>query len=174
MRLWTWLDRAGCDAARLIGTTLRGTAVIAQDKQPCRLDYTVICDASWRTQSARVEGWLGTRDIDFTIEAHDGVWTMNGIEVEAVRGAIDVDLNFSPSTNLLPIRRLQLAIGEEARVRAAWLRFPSFTLEPLEQVYRRVATDRYRYESLTGFTAELTVDADGFAIDYPGGWRSAE
>ncbi len=32
---------------------------------------------------------------------------------------LDVDINFSPSTNLPPIRRLNLGIGQEAKVRAA-------------------------------------------------------
>ena len=42
---------------------------------------------------------------------------------------------------------------------AAWLRFPSFRLEVLEQTYRRLADRRYRYESAGGsFAAELDVD----------------
>ena len=32
-------------------------------------------------------------------------------ECPIVAGSTDIDLNFSPSTNLLPIRRLGLAIG---------------------------------------------------------------
>lgn len=36
---------------------------------------------------------------------------------------VDIDLNFSPSTNLLPIRRFDLSVGASAIVRAAWLRF---------------------------------------------------
>ena len=86
-----------------------------------------------------------------------------------MEGCIDVDLNFSPSTNLLPIRRLGLAVGEEAEVRAAWLRFPSFTLEPLPQLYRRLSDDTWRYESAGGaFVRDLTVNGDGFVDRYPG------
>ena len=82
---------------------------------------------------------------------------------------MDVDLNFSPSTNLLPIRRLALEVGSEAAVRAAWLRFPGFALEPLEQVYRRAAVGLYRYESAGGqFRADLEVDESGFVTRYPG------
>jgi hypothetical protein len=89
-----------------------------------------------------------------------------------VEGCGDLDLNFSPSTNLLPIRRLNLAVGEEARVRAAWLRFPSFALEPLEQIYRRVDTTTYRYESAGAkFVTELKVNAAGFVTRYPNFWE---
>lgn len=83
-------------------------------------------------------------------------------------GCIDLDLNFSPSTNLLPIRRLGLAVGQEAAARAAWLRFPSFTLEPLDQRYRRIDAATYRYESAGGFAADLAVDAAGVVTRYPG------
>jgi hypothetical protein len=89
-----------------------------------------------------------------------------------VAGCIDLDLNFSPSTNLLPVRRLGLSVGQRAGVNAAWLRFPSFTLEPLEQVYQRLSEDTYRYESAGGrFTRELSVNQAGFVTHYPGFWQ---
>ena len=88
-------------------------------------------------------------------------------------GCTDIDLNFSPSTNLLPIRRLGLAVGEASDVKAAWLRFPSFRLEPLAQQYRRLDELTYRYESAGGqFVAELKVDPSGFVVDYPGLWQA--
>jgi len=90
-----------------------------------------------------------------------------------VAGSIDLDLHFSPSTNLLPIRRLNLSIGEQAQVKAAWLRFPEFTLEPLEQMYRRVDDVIYHYESAGGkFVAELKVNAVGLVTLYPKVWAA--
>lgn len=85
---------------------------------------------------------------------------------------IDLDLNFSPSTNLLPIRRLGLAVGQEAEVKAAWLRFPSFTLEALKQLYRRIDVATYRYESAGGrFVTELQVNEVGLVTRYPNFWQ---
>jgi uncharacterized protein len=99
-------------------------------------------------------------------------WLLNGVDCPAVAGCIDLDLNFSPSTNLLPIRRLNLNIGEDEKVKAAWLRFPSFTLEPLEQRYRRLDAATYRYESAGGsFFAELEVNAAGLVTHYPSFWQ---
>jgi uncharacterized protein len=58
-------------------------------------------------------------------------------------------------------------------VRAAWLRFPSFTLEPLEQVYHRVDLATYRYESAGGrFVAELQVNDSGLVTLYPNVWQA--
>jgi hypothetical protein len=119
-----------------------------------------------------VTGWVGdtTVEIELTVDAAQQ-WRLNGEHVPFVTGCLDLDLNFSPSTNLLPIRRLALEVGQSAGVKAAWLRFPSFTLKPLEQVYRRTAVATYRYESAGGaFVRELTVNADGFVTDYPDFW----
>ena len=102
-----------------------------------------------------------------------GVWNLNGLKVSEVDGCLDVDLNFSPSTNLLPIRRLGLNVGQESAVRAAWLRFPAFKLEPLDQTYRRIDQRRYRYESAGGrFVGELDVDEAGLVIRYHDIWQA--
>jgi len=161
--LWRRLDRPGHEAARIDGTRLIGAAAFAHDGEACALAYVVDCDEAWRTRSAHVRGFVGARQIDVLIDVDGGRWLLNGGEVEAVRGCIDVDFNFSPSTNLLPIRR-----GCEGRVRAAWLRFPSFALEPLEQTYERIGERVVRYTSATGFTADIEVNEDGFPVHYPG------
>jgi hypothetical protein len=176
--LWRGIYLPGHEACRVFSENsdrrLEGTAVFSHNGQPCRLDYQVICDAGWNTLSGKVSGWLGQAmvDIELAIDPKRN-WRLNGIECPVVAGCIDLDLNFSPSTNLLPIRRLDLGIGQEAEVRAAWLRFPSFDLEQLVQVYRRVDESTYRYESGGGsFVADLEVDAVGFVTNYPGIWQA--
>jgi uncharacterized protein len=172
--LWRRLDTDGHESAALFrrdgGFELAGTAAFAHEGQPCRLDYLVVCDARWSTRSGRVVGWLGRDPVQIEVTSDGaGRWQLDGRTCPDVAGALDVDLNFSPSTNLLPIRRLGLALGEEAEVRAAWLRFPSFTLEPLAQRYRRTGASVYRYESAGGrFVADLVTDAVGFVTRYPG------
>lgn len=176
--LWRGFVLPGHEACRLFSQDqrwhLEGTAVFSHEQQPCRLDYQVICDEPWRTLSAEVEGWLGNTAVDIKIKTDlTQHWWLNGIEQPDITGCIDLDLNFSPSTNLLPIRRLDLAIGETAELKAAWLRFPSFRLEPLSQQYRRLDETTYRYESAGGqFVADLKVNRSGFVVEYPGIWQS--
>jgi uncharacterized protein len=171
--LWRRLDRLGHEFARVYSQGnswfLAGTAVLAHEHKACRLDYSIECDAAWRTASCRVTGWLGDQsiDIDITVDPN-GRWRLNGLECPMVEGCTDVDLNFSPSTNLLPIRRLELEIGAEAEVKAAWLRFPSFKLERLDQRYRRLSSETYRYESAgASFVTELQVNSAGLVTIYP-------
>ena len=175
--LWRRLDQPGHEAARLsqtdAGYQLGGTAAFAHDGRPCRLDYVIACDVGWRTVSCRVVGWVGADPIEIGLSVDTaGRWWMNDRECPAVAGCVDVDLNFSPSTNLLPIRRLDLAVGAAADVRAAWLRFPSFALEPFEQTYRRLGPARYRYDSAGGFHAELDVNDAGFVTRYADIWHA--
>jgi hypothetical protein len=102
-----------------------------------------------------------------------GEWTVGGAPAANLKGCDDIDLGFTPATNLLPIRRLDLSIGGKAAVRAAWVRFPELTVEVLDQVYIRLAEDRYLYESAGGsFRRELRVDEVGFVVDYPGIWMA--
>jgi uncharacterized protein len=174
--LWRRLDKPGHEAARLIETSdgwnLSGCAVFRHDGAPVRLDYMIACDSDWRTHYALVVGWIGRREIHREITVDMGHrWTLDGEDVPHVAGCVDVDLNFSPSTNLLPIRRLALAPGESGTVRAAWLRFPEFTLEPLEQLYRRESEDRYHYTS-GEFASTLRVNEAAFVLDYPPAWTA--
>lgn len=176
--LWHSFVFPGHEACRLVSQDsdwyLEGTAVFSHEGQICRLGYQVLCDSAWQTVSAKVEGWLGTAVIDIQIKTNQyGHWWLNDAEQPDVMGCTDIDLNFSPSTNLLPIRRLNLAIGQAAEVKAAWLRFPGFKLEPLPQVYRRLDENTYRYESAGGhFVANLKVNQAGFVVDYPGLWQA--
>jgi uncharacterized protein len=152
---------------------VEGVAVFKHEAEPCRLEYVIECDDTWTTQSARVSGYVGKKPIGIEIKADaDRNWFFNGSEQPDVKGCTDVDLNFSPSTNLLPIRRLSLKPGQQAMVSAAWLRFPSFKLERLDQVYRRMGQATYRYESNDGaFVSELKVNAFGLVINYPELWE---
>jgi hypothetical protein len=176
--LWRRLDFPGHEVGKV---TLRdnfwelsGTAIFAYEHSPCKLDYSVLCDTGWRTKSALVNGMVGDREIDLSVSVDEEQrWRLNGTDYPAVNGCIDIDLGFSPSTNLFPIRRLSLNVGEAAEVKAAWLPFPSLTFEVLPQVYRRVGERTYRYESGGGaFVRVLEVNNVGLVTKYPGLWEA--
>lgn len=172
--LWRRLDKPGHEAARLWERDgrwhLDGTAVFLHEGGSCRLEYRVVCDPDWMTRDCRVTGWIGDRVVNLELSRDpSGGWWRDGERCGEMGGCTDIDLGFSPSTNLLPIRRLNLDVAAQAPVRAAWLRFPGLEFEPLEQVYTRLSADRYRYESGGGrFSTELVVENSGLVREYPG------
>ena len=171
-----WPGHEGCRLYRLGSEwRLEGTAVFLYENRSCRLSYLIACDASWQTRSAIVTGWVGDQDVNLELAVDaDRRWELNGVAKPAVDECVDLDLNFSPATNLLPIRRLNLEVGGQAEVNAAWLKFPSFELEPLAQVYERLGEFKYRYSSRGGgFVADLTVNKSGFVTHYPQSWEVA-
>jgi hypothetical protein len=172
--LWRRLDHPGHEMAELAahgpGHVLMGAALFLSDEGPCRLTYVVACDREWRTSWGRVSGTVGARAVAVDVRRRKKRWLLDKKEVPGLDDAIDLDLNFSPSTNLLPIRRLRLGIGENARVRAAWLRFPDFDLVPLDQTYSRLGESTYRYESDTGFVRQIEVRPSGLVTLYPDFW----
>jgi len=175
--LWQRVQGTGLERFELLqaedGWVLRGTILALEEQGPAQADYEIQCDAAWNTKRAEISLRDGIAERSIRLAIEDGRWYAGGDEQEAVRGSIDIDLGWSPSTNTLPIRRLGLAIGESSGlVTAAWVRFPELVLEPLPQEYERLAEQRYRYSSRGGaFTAELEVDEEGVIVDYEGIWR---
>ncbi len=87
-------------------------------------------------------------------------------------GLLDIDLSITPSTNTLPIRRLDLAVGGRKSVEALWIRFPDLQIDQLSQTYQRSGPGAYRYESNGGaFAAELEVDSEGVVVTYGDLWE---
>ncbi len=92
--------------------------------------------------------------------------------MKALDGCTEVDIMITPFTNTLPIRRLNLNLGESREISVAYIGLPGLKLSHMQQRYTCLSHDEnggtYRYESLkSGFTAELRVDTDSLVVDYP-------
>ncbi len=176
--MWRRLDLPGLDACHLLragdGWRLEGAAVFNDAGRPALLAYQVDCDSTWRTARARVHGHVGGASIEEDIAASDGAWRLNGEIVPGVRGCVDLDLGFTPATNLLSLRRLAMAEGDAADVRAAWYDLGARGLQPLEQRYQRRGLGAYWYEAPAfQYAAALEVLPTGFVRRYPRLWEPA-
>ena len=176
--MWRRLDIPGLEVAELAsgasGPALSGVVLLAHQDRPCRLEYRIACDSAWQTRTVDIRGHIGATPVSLELSRNaEHSWQVNNVLQPIVDGCIDVDLGFSPSTNLLPIRRLKLAIGDQAAVRAAWVRFPELRLEVLEQTYTRLSATTFLYESAGGaFRRELAVNDVGFVLEYPDFWHA--
>lgn len=177
----------GLNPRKQVGWQLRGTTVVRVGEELAEVNYFVDCDPMWHTRHASVYFRPPAQGKQVLV-IHEGGWKVRGPhpadpdegmtvegQLETVRddlhGCEDVDIGMTPSTNTLPIRRLNLAVGESADVTAAWVRFPELTVEPLAQRYTRLDERRYRYESASGFVAELEVDELGLVVRYGDIWE---
>lgn len=176
--IWRRLDLPGHDTAALWrsvdGWRLWGVAVLSESGRPCRVEYEIACDANWMTRRCALHGYVGAVAVALQVErTAAGAWIVDGTRATHLDGCDDIDLGFTPATNLLPIRRLALKVGDSAPVRAAWVRFPELSTEVLDQVYTRLTPERYLYTSAGGtFRRELAVDETGFVLDYPELWQA--
>ncbi|WIM96742.1 putative glycolipid-binding domain-containing protein [Actinoplanes oblitus] len=191
---WERRDVPGAEQVRLDarnGLYAQGTALAAAPvAYACH--YEIQTDPGWTTARLDVRtegaGWArGVRlelaagrwrvttseqgDLDgaLTAAGHAGAGLPGIEDPDQLYGVFDADLGGSPLTNTLPIRRLNL-LGQEAvahRLSVAWVLVPSLEVVQADQIYTPLGDGRIRFASET-FAADLTVDDDGFVVDYPG------
>lgn len=167
--LWQDPSDVGAERCRLADSSLAGTALVAVEGAPCETRYLVRFD-SWRTRRVEMERSGPEDDARVVLDVDDGRWRVDGQHRADLAGCLDVDLEFSPATNTLPIRRLDLPVGTGADIEVAWVRFPSLRVERAAQRYTRLGPDRYEFR--TGdFVAELFLDEHGLVRRYADLWR---
>ncbi|WP_248929652.1 putative glycolipid-binding domain-containing protein [Paenibacillus hamazuiensis] len=174
---WRRIDAPGHDACRLIrhdrGWTLQGTAIYRHAAGPACLHYRTSCNSAWETTEGEVHGWLGDREIQYRITREGTVWKLNGAAIPGLEPFVDLDLGFTPATNLLPLRRAPIPLNQSADMSAAWLDVDSGTLKALPQSYKRLSETIYEYKAPTfEYEALLEMAPNGFVRQYPGLWEA--
>jgi len=153
------------------GFLIGGHLIVGQDGLPLSAHYQILCGRDWTAQRVTIE-----QDFDGTLRGLElrragSGWMVDGARDARLNGCVEPDLGLTPSTNALAIHRLNLEIGQSAELKAAWVMFPTLTVEPSLQRYERLGEADYRYVNVaSGFTAALTVDDLGLPIGYQGIW----
>jgi hypothetical protein len=157
-----------------------------------RLDYQLETQDDFITSGLLVttkgEGW--SRNLDLR-RSPSGEWSIRtemdgflalpepGGEEAEIAEALDCDLGLSPLTNSMPVLRHGLLEGGgPVDLVMAWVSVPDLSVHASRQRYtflrKSGEVSVVRYESGSrDFVAELTFDADGLLIDYPGIGRRA-
>jgi hypothetical protein len=152
---------------------------VDDDGQPFRFAYELAWDDAWRVHSVRlsVMGAQGSRGLALKTDGNGHWFDAGDQRIADLSGAIDVDLSASPFTNTFPIRRLGLKKGASAEIKAVYVAVPGLALSAVTQRYTNLGPGadgkpRWRYEGFpAGFSADLTIDAEGLVTDYPGLFR---
>jgi hypothetical protein len=175
--LWRRLDRPGHDACRLErradGWRVTGGSVFRHDAGPANIGYCVDCDADWKTVRGEIRGFLGDRWVEFVVVRQEDAWILNGAPVSGLDHLVDLDLGFTPATNLQQLRRVPIAESGHAQIPVAWLDVDAGELTELPQRYERRGDAAFWYEAPSvGYEGLLELAPDGFIRRYPNLWEA--
>jgi uncharacterized protein len=186
--LWTgveeWLTETA--SVELTQGGLRASGIqLGAEPAPFRVDYRLEAPRDYITRelelTAIAEGW--SRRLLLT---HDGAGTWAAEvsddgnvpggpwegDLPDLSGALDIDIQNSPLTNTMPIRRGGFQASGAGDFVMAFVTLPVLRVEVSPQRYEHISSSGdgslVRYISRDGdFTADLELDRDGLLIDYP-------
>ena len=146
------------------GYRLDGHTVATEGRHPWVVRYAIRLDERWITRAAQVWKWSHSGSRTVRLDTNQaGEWQVDGSVAHELEGCIDIDLELSCRTNVIPIHRLRLRIGESADAPAAYVRALDLSVQRLEQRYLRADDEsshqRYDYEAPAfEFKAVLVYD----------------
>ncbi|MCV7034561.1 hypothetical protein BMW24_020775 [Mycobacterium heckeshornense] len=137
--------------------------------------YDLQTDETGATKRLGLTVTLAERERQLSIARdEENMWLVTdhrGESRAAYDGALDVDVVFSPFFNALPIRRCGLhEHAESITVPMVYVRLPEMSVDSATVSYAssgRGNTEGIKLRSPVAETT-ITVDADGFIVDYPG------
>jgi len=173
--LWQRLDLPGHDAAFLSaggeGWLLRGMAVFGQGGEPACVAYEVATLRDWSTLRGELHGHCHGRAFRHVIERRDEGWYFDGRLQAGLDAALDLDFGFTPSTNLLQMKRVVLGRTGAVDLPVAWFDPGMDALALLPQRYERRGAASFWYQAPTvGYEGMLELADSGFVARYPGLW----
>jgi len=135
--------------------------------------YKLETNNKWEIQTLLIDF---QSDTSFTISLHRdkaGHWKDDNGNIQAqLENCTDIDISLTPSTNTLPIKRLNLPVGTSKEITVIYIDLPNNQYQPAKQRYTNIDDGIYKYENLeSGFTSMLEVDEDGIVNNYPGIWH---
>jgi hypothetical protein len=180
MLAWTSDDQQRLETVRVVLTDrgMRASGhIVSATGDPFGVSYTLLADPQGRTRRFTVQVDSGTGERTVTLSRVPGSqWVADhgsgARTLTLLESAVDADLVASAFTNSLAIRRLDLhrTVGS-ATLTVASIGSPDPEVVPVQQVYRTLSVDGsgavVEYTGPHG-TSELSIDADGFVVSYPG------
>jgi hypothetical protein len=132
--------------------------------------YDLLTDETGATKRLGMTVTLAERERQLVVARDDeNVWLVTdhqGDSRAAYEGALDVDLVYSPFFNTLPIRRIGLhERSDSITVPTVYVKLPEMSVAAAVVSYSNIG-DGMKLQSPTSDTT-VTVDADGFIVDYP-------
>jgi uncharacterized protein len=138
---------------------------------PYWLSYELLTDEDAVTSRLAVTATTAESTYRLDLSRTEHGWEIDGEAAPQLAGALDCDLACSPLTNTMPILRHGLHRNNaHCDFVMAFVEIPALRVRVSHQSYAYVdsrgANSTVRYGS-GDFSADLSIDSDGFVIDYP-------
>lgn len=160
---------------QLVGNRIKASGRIigghCADHPAFSASYDLVTDEAGATRrlSLRTSLASGERHVSISRDA-EGYWMVedgSNHHRSAFGGALDVDVVLSPFFNTLPIRRFGMQHDcEDIQVPVVYVYLPDLSVRAAELTYSSGADGIHVLSPVS--SSSVTVDADGFILDYPG------
>lgn len=133
------------------------------------VEYEITTNTSWETLSIKASCRHNNKvkQYAFFREAN-GHWKTTDSTLSQFNGCKDIDIPVTPFTNTLPIRRLNLSVGETSDIRVIYFDLLNEKISAVDQRYTKLSKTIYHYENIPNdFEADIEVDEHGLVVFYP-------
>lgn len=175
MLVWSIDETAGFDSAWVSageGSLRADGRAGGLSPEPYWLSYELETADAYVTRRMAVAAQWESGSAILDLRRDESGWTVNSEARPDLDGALDCDLAACPLTNTMPILRHDLHRGPgDHEFLMAFIEIPRLRVVESRQRYTHLqitddggAVVRYRSGS---FQSDLTIDRDGFVIEYP-------
>lgn len=140
-----------------------------------RVHYVLRLSPLWQVRQFLLFRDLDDPDLWLATDGRGRWGEVNGAHRTDLDGSHDIELDCTPFTTTLPLRRLPLDVGDEMELAVLLIDVETLAVRPVRQRYRRLEERRWLRDRLSAGevvdTIEFGVDDYGLVLDLPGRYR---
>ncbi|RLQ92804.1 putative glycolipid-binding domain-containing protein [Planomicrobium sp. Y74] len=171
--IWENKETFGCEYLKIFSKEntihVESSVIYLESGSPIQIDYQLELDSSWRTIKVKIQN-RGGEGLLLT-SLREGEWfDQQETRMDELDGAIDLDISATPFSNSLPINRYDWKVDQKREFEMVYVSVPSLEVQKVKQTYTYIEGNKkmriFNYQC-QGFESLISVDANGFVIDYP-------
>ena len=133
------------------------------------VNYQVNLDENWITKKVKLN--VDQHFLELHSDGKGNWFNGKGVEIETLKGCMDIDISATPFSNSLPINRLHWTCGQKENFHMVYIAVPSLEFKKVPQSYQYLREEeglRYFLYRCYDYETTIAVDSDGLVVDYPG------